>query len=175
MTSLVPGHLVDGVVDGVQAVLLGAGGQVELALGGAELAVHPPGQVGLGVGLHVGLQLLAQELGELGGVLGLLIGGLLPVEAHLGIALAMGDAGHAEVHADLGALAGEVGVELLQDVGLVGVADVGVILHGLGVDAVLMLGSQLALFHDLELGAVHLADGALEISGHFLGLSLIHI
>ena len=35
-------------MDGVQAVLLGAGGQLELALGGAELAVHPPGQILLG-------------------------------------------------------------------------------------------------------------------------------
>ena len=40
MTGLVTGHLMDGVVDGVQAVLLGAGGQVELALGGTELAVR---------------------------------------------------------------------------------------------------------------------------------------
>ena len=40
VTGLVPGHLMDGVVDGVQAVLLGAGGQVELALGGTELAVR---------------------------------------------------------------------------------------------------------------------------------------
>ena len=40
MTGLVTSHLVDGVVDGIQAVLLGALGQVELASGGAELAVR---------------------------------------------------------------------------------------------------------------------------------------
>ena len=76
MPGLVPGHLMYGVVDGVQVVLLGAGGQIELTLGGAELAVHAPGQVLLGVGGHVGLQVLAQQLGELGGVLSLLVGGL---------------------------------------------------------------------------------------------------
>ena len=40
MAGLVAGHLVDGVVDGIQAVLLGADSQVELALGCAELAVR---------------------------------------------------------------------------------------------------------------------------------------
>ena len=55
MSGLVLGHFVDGVVDGVQAVLLGAGGQVKLALGGAELAVNAPCQIVLGGGLHVGL------------------------------------------------------------------------------------------------------------------------
>ena len=54
VTGLVTGHLMDGVVDGVQAVLLGAGGQVELALGGTELAVNTPCQIVLGGGLHSG-------------------------------------------------------------------------------------------------------------------------
>ena len=40
VAGLVTGHLVDGVVDGIQAVLLGALSQVELAGGGAELAVR---------------------------------------------------------------------------------------------------------------------------------------
>ena len=40
MPGLVPGHFMHSVVDGVQAVLLGALGQVELAGGGAELAVR---------------------------------------------------------------------------------------------------------------------------------------
>ena len=39
VASLVAGHLVDGVVDGVQAVLLGADGQVGLALSGTVLAM----------------------------------------------------------------------------------------------------------------------------------------
>ena len=45
VTGLVAGHFVDGVVDGIQAVLLGAGSQIELALGCAELAVNAPCQV----------------------------------------------------------------------------------------------------------------------------------
>ena len=158
-------HFMDGVVDGVQTVLLGAGGQVKLALGGAELAVNAPGQIVLGGGLHVGLQILAQDLGELGGVLGFLVGGLLPVQADLGVALPVGNAGHAQIHADLAALALEVGHQLLEDVLLVFLGDVGVVLHGLGVDAVLMLGGQLAFLHDLELGAVNAAHGALEAFG----------
>ena len=47
-------HFMDGVVDGVEAVLLGAGGQIELALGCAELAVNAPCQVSLGGSLHSG-------------------------------------------------------------------------------------------------------------------------
>ena len=38
MTGLVAGHLVHGVVDGVEAVLLRAQGEVKLAARGAELA-----------------------------------------------------------------------------------------------------------------------------------------
>ena len=77
MAGLVPGHLVDGVMDGVQIVLLGQLGQLELAQGGAVLGLDPHLQVLLGGVGHD----LAQQLGELGGVLGLLIGGLLPVQA----------------------------------------------------------------------------------------------
>ena len=40
VSSLVTSHLVNGVVDGIQAVLLGADGQIELALGCAVLAVR---------------------------------------------------------------------------------------------------------------------------------------
>ena len=165
MAGFVLRHFMDGVVDGVQAVLLGAGGQVELALGSAELAVHTPGQVLLGGGGHVGLQGAAQHLGELGSVLSLLVSSLLPVQAHLGIALPVCDPGHAQVHTYFAALAGEVGLQLLQDISLVGLGDVGVVPNGLFVDAELMLGSQLGGVHFLELGAVHMAHGALEAFG----------
>ena len=81
VTGLVAGHLMDGVVDGVQVQGLGLLGQLELAGGSAVLGVHAHLQVLLGA---VG-QDVAQQLGELCGVLGLLIGGLLPVQADLGI------------------------------------------------------------------------------------------
>lgn len=67
VSRFVAGHLVHGVVDGVQVVLLGQLGQLELAQGGAVLSLDPHLQVLLGgVGHHV-----AQQLRELGGVLGL--------------------------------------------------------------------------------------------------------
>ena len=118
----------------------------------------------------MGSRVAAQHLGELGSVLSLFVGGLLPVQADLGVALPMGNAGHAQIHADLAALAGEVGLQLLQDISLVLSGDVGVVGNGLLVDAELMLGSQLALFHDLELRTGELADGADEALGH--GFSL---
>ena len=150
-------------MDGVEAVLLCARGKLELALGGAELAVDAPGEVVLGGGLHVRLELGAQQLGELGGVLGLLVCSLLPVEADLGITLAVSDASHAQVHADLGALAGEVGLQLLEDVGLVLVRDLGVVLDGLVVDAVLVLGGEGELALDLlERAGRSVADRALR-------------
>ena len=160
-------------MDGIQAVLLSAGGQIELAGGSAELAVHTPCQVVLGGSLHVGLQVLAQQLSELGSVLSLFPGSLLPVQTHLGVALTMGNPGHAQVHTHFGALAVEVGHQLLEDELLVLLGDVGVVLHGLGVYAVLVLGSQLVGLHDLELGAVYLTYGALEALGD--GLAFINI
>ena len=67
VAGFVAGHFMDGVVDGVQIVLLGQLGQLELAGSGAVLGIHTHLQVLLGaVGDH-----LAQQLGELGGVLGL--------------------------------------------------------------------------------------------------------
>jgi len=116
MSCLVAGHLMDSVVDGIQAVLLCAGSQVELALSCAVLAVNAPCQVVLGGGLHVGLQILAQQFSELSSVLSLFKSCLLPVQANFGIALAVSNTGHAQVHTNLGALALEVGHQLLEDV-----------------------------------------------------------
>ena len=152
----------DGVVNGVKAVLLRAGSQLELAVGRAELAVHTPGEVLLGGIGHVALKVAAEELRELCGVLGFLVGGLLPVQADLGIALAVRNARHAQVHTDLAALAVEVGHELIEDVLLILLGDVGVVLHGLCVDAELVLSSQLQLALDLFKRILGVADGALD-------------
>ncbi len=95
-------------------------------------------------------------------MLGLLVGGLLPVQADFGIALPVSDPSHAQIHAHLAALAIEVGLQLLKDDLLVLVGNVRVVLDGFGIDAVLVLGSQLTFLHHLELGAVHMAHGALE-------------
>ena len=107
------------------------------------------------------LEIFAEHLGELGSVLRLFVSGLFPVQADLRIALAVGDAGHAQVHADLGAFAAEVGLQLVEDILLVRLGDVGVVLDGLGVDAVLMLGRQGQLALDfLEHVAFGMTDGA---------------
>ncbi len=83
MSGLVAGHLVYGVVDGVQTQLLGALCQIGLAGGGAVLGLYAHLKVLLG---GVGDD-LAQQLGELGGVLSLFPRGLLPVQADLGMML----------------------------------------------------------------------------------------
>ena len=98
MTGFVAGHLMDGIVDGVEAVLLRAQGEVELAARGAELAVDAPLEVVLRGRLHVGLKVGAEELGELRGVLRLFVGRLLPVQADLGIALAAVSYTHLDVY-----------------------------------------------------------------------------
>ena len=50
VTGLVPGHLMDGVMDGVQVQGLGLLSQLELAGGGAVLGLDTDGQVLLGGG-----------------------------------------------------------------------------------------------------------------------------
>ena len=156
MTGLVAGHFMNGIMDGIEPQLLGLFGQLELAGGSAVLGVHPHLQVLLGaVGQH-----LAQQLGELGGVLGLLIGGLLPVQADLRIALTVSDPSHAEIHTHLAALAVEVGHQLIENILLVLFGDIGVVLHGIGIDAKLVLGSQLDLALHLVECVLCVADGA---------------
>jgi hypothetical protein len=173
VTGFVAGHLVHGVVDGVEAVLLRAQGEVKLAARGAELAVDAPLEVVLRACRHVRLELAAKELCELCSMLSLFIGGLLPIQADLGIALAVRNARHAEVHADFAALAVEVGHQLVKDILLVLFGDVRVVLHGLAVNAELVLGSELELTLDLfEHIALGVAHGALRRSlGAFIDIT----
>jgi hypothetical protein len=112
VAGLVAGHLMDGVVDGVQIELLGSLGQGDLASGGAVLGLYAHLQVLLG---GVGDD-LAQHLGKLRSMLGLFKTGLVVVVADFGITLAVCHAGHGQIHADLGALAGEVGAQAFLDV-----------------------------------------------------------
>ena len=143
-------------MDRVEVVLLGELGQLELA---GSRAV-------LGVDTHLKILLravgddLTEELGELRSVLGFLMGGLLPVQADLRVALAVRNARHGQIHTDLGALALEVGSQTVDDL----------LLHvGRNVrterlaDADNVLGSPglLSLLLD-ELGAVDMAHRALD-------------
>ena len=107
VAGFIAGHFMHGVVDGIQAELLGLLGQVGLALGGAVFSFHADAQVFLGAGGNH----LAQQLGELRGVLGFLKRGGLPVFGDLRIAFPGSGAAHGQVHADFGAFAFEVGAQ----------------------------------------------------------------
>ena len=151
MAGFVAGHLMDGVVDGVQTQLFGLLGQLGLAGGSAVLCVNAHGQILLGgVGDH-----FAQQLSELGGVLCLLIGGLFPVQADFGIALPVSHTGHGQIHTHFGALALKVGAQAFLD-----------LLGNIGSDANYVFGSPGAgVFHLLELFTGDLALGADETGG----------
>jgi hypothetical protein len=103
-------------------------------------------------------------------VLSLFPSSLFPVQADFGVALAVSDPSHAQVHTDFAALAVEVSEQLLLDVGLIFCGNVGVVGYGLFVDAELVLSSQLHLALLLyELGSGDLTYGAAELSVQLLG------
>ena len=107
MPGFVAGHFMHGVMDGVQAQLLGLLGQVGLALGGAVLGFHTDAQVFL----RAGGDNLAQQLGELGSVLRFFKSGGLPVFGDFRIPFTGSGAAHGQVHADFGAFAFKVGAQ----------------------------------------------------------------
>ena len=79
VAGFVASHLMHGVVDRVEVILLGQLGQLSLAFGRAVLGIHTHFKILLGGVGHD----LAQQLGELRRVLSLFIGGLLPVDCLL--------------------------------------------------------------------------------------------
>ena len=163
VTSLVASHLVDGVVDGIEVGSLGTLGEISLTGGGAILGLNAHLEVLLGGVGHD----LAQELSELGGVLGLLMGCLFVIKANLGITLAMSDAGHGQVHTDLGALALKVGAQVGDDV----------LGHALLGNAHNVLGSpsKATLILLQEAGTGNAALGALKILGQLVAVILFNI
>lgn len=163
VTSLVASHLVDGVVDGIEVGSLGTLGEIGLTSGGAILGLNAHLEVLLGGVGHD----LAQELSKLGGVLGLLMGCLLVIKANLGITLAMSDAGHGQVHTDLGALALKVGAQVGDDV----------LGHTLLGNAHNVLGSpsKATLILLQEAGTGNAALGALKILGQLVAVILFNI
>ena len=111
VAGFIAGHLVHGVVDRVEIVLLGELCQLRLAGGRAVLGLNAHFEILLrGVGHHI-----AEKLGKLRGVLRFLKAGLFPVQADFGIAFAVRDARHGKIHADLGALANEVRVQSVDN------------------------------------------------------------
>ena len=125
MAGFILGHFVDGVVDGVVAELLGAGGDGELAFAGAGFGFVALLEVRLGVPDD-----LAEEFGDAGGVVGLLEGVALERVGDLGVALALRLAAHREVHAHFGAFAGEVVLETGPDLRIAALGDAEDVLVG---------------------------------------------
>ena len=98
VTGLVAGHLVDGIVDGVQVVLLGQLGQLELTGGSAVLGVHDERVAGvqvagedgagnerLGVALQVALERRGPLMRIVGGSPYELVGGVGQFQRYLAI------------------------------------------------------------------------------------------
>ena len=142
VASLVLGHFVNGVVDGVEVSLLGVGGDAHLVGVGAGFSHHALVEVGLGVPHAV-----TEELGELGGVLGLFPSVALEGFGDFGIPLAVGLTRHCQVHTDLGALTHEMGVEVLDHLGIAALGHADFVL---GNELESLLGGQ---FLELRLGS----------------------
>ena len=134
----------NGVMDRVEVLRLGHLRKLELARGRTVLGFHAHFKVLLGGVGHD----FAEQLRELRSMLCLFVSGLFPIEADLRITFAVRNARHRKIHADFGALAGEVGAEAFDDrrVNALGYADN-------------MLGSpiQLFLLNGDELGSRSLA------------------
>ena len=111
MAGFVFGHLVDGVVDGIEVALLGHAGDAHLVFAGAALGNHALVKVGLGVPNHV-----AKQFGKAGAVLGLFKSITLESLGDFGVAFAVGLAAHGQIHADFGSLTHEMGVQVLNHV-----------------------------------------------------------
>ena len=109
VASLVLGHLVNGVVDGIPALGLGILGNAELVLASASLGVHAFLKVGLGVPNNV-----AEKFSKLGSMLSLFPSIATEGISHLGIALAIGLTAHGQILTDLGALALPMCIQVLD-------------------------------------------------------------
>ena len=109
MTGLVLGHLVNGVVDGVETGSLSILGDTELILTGTSLSSGTLLQVGLRVP-----NTLAQQLCETTGMISLLEGIALESLCNLRIALTVSLTGHSQVHTNLTALSVEVITQVLN-------------------------------------------------------------
>ena len=112
VTSLVAGHLMNGVMDCVKVCSLSSLGQINLAGGSAVLSLNTHLKVLLGgIGNN-----LAQKLCKLGSMLSLFVSSLLIVQADLRISLSVSNSCHCQIHTNLRALAFEVCSQISDDV-----------------------------------------------------------
>ena len=114
VAGFVASHLVNGVVNGIEALLFGFLSKLEFAHRCAVLGFNAPLEVLFG---GIGDD-FTQQLGKLSGVLGLFIGGFLPVESDFRIAFAVRNTRHRQIHAYFGAFALEVLAQTLDDFGI---------------------------------------------------------
>lgn len=162
MASLVLGHFVNGVVDGVRALLLCQLGDAELVRASVFLGGDASLEIALGVTEH-----LAQQLSEAGSVVSLLVSVALVGLGDFGVALAVCLASHGQVHANLAALSVEMVFQTL-DYFLGHVILVSLSGNVNGSESQVASG----VFHFLELVFASLADGALLGSlGTFVDIS----
>ena len=150
MARFVFRHFVDGVVNGVEAELLSAFGEFELAGAGARFGVGAH----LQIRLRIGGEDFAEQFREFGGVFRFFERVALKGVGDFRISFAFRLAAHGEVHADLGAFAGEVVLEALHHLGVLHLAGADLMLARLG----LLAGGDGLL---LELGAGNAALRAL--------------
>ena len=180
VTGFVLGHLVDGVMDGVVAELLGADGDGELAFAGSALGLHALLDIGLSVPDD-----LAEQFGDAGCVVGLLVGITLEGVGDFGIAFTFRLTAHGEVHSDLGTFSVEVVVKALEDFGVLDLAVTELVLAcpvqafvldldefvGLGAAYGALLRRILAL---MDVSADHASEFLLHDNGCVLALVLIN-
>ncbi len=119
MSCLVLAHLVNGVMDGIEILLFSASSEILLACASASLSLNTHFEVLLrGV-----CEYLTKELCELGSMLCLFMRSLLIIQSDLRISLTESDSGHSQVHADFGALAVEVSLQILDDLRIYALCD----------------------------------------------------
>ena len=109
VTSLVLSHLVNGVVDSIEAGSLGVLGDTELVLAGTSLSGSSLLKVCLGVPYA-----LTQQLCETRSVVSLLKGLALESLSDFGIALAVSLTSHSQIHTNLTALTIEVVAQVVN-------------------------------------------------------------
>ena len=109
MTSLILCHLMNGIVNGVEVLLLSKASKAELILASATLSVHTLEEVGLCIPND-----LTEKLCELCSVLCLLPSVALVSLSNLRVALAVCLAAHCKVHTYLCALAHKVVLKTLK-------------------------------------------------------------
>ena len=110
VTGLVLGHLVDGVMDSIVVELLCLGSDGELALACTSLSLNAFLKIGLGIPYHI-----TEKLCEFCSMLGLFESISLESLCDFWIALTLGLTAHCQIHADLGALAGEMSLQTLMN------------------------------------------------------------